>query len=262
MTKFLITILHKLHLFDSLKIIKDKYFRLHRSKEDFKKRKKFYSQFINEGNLCFDVGANYGNRTEAFLALRCKVVAIEPQPKTYNFLKKKYGKKIILIDKALGSNSGEAILYLSSSSSLTSVSEEWINKVSNGRFSGSSWNRRIKVPMTTLDSLINEYGKPQFCKIDVEGYELEVIKGLSEPIDYISFEFTIPEFTEKAVEVIKYLDSLGNIKCNYSSGETLELGLESWLDPAEFIKNFNQLNSYGIKDGDIYIKFIPPTLNE
>ena len=35
-----------------------------------------------------------------------------------------------------------------------------------------------------------EFGKPAFCKIDVEGYEYKVIKGLSEPLNTVSFEFT------------------------------------------------------------------------
>ena len=53
--------------------------------------KAFYGDFIKTGNLVFDVGANYGNRVEIFVALGAKVVAIEPQLKCVKFLKKKYG---------------------------------------------------------------------------------------------------------------------------------------------------------------------------
>jgi len=44
--------------------------------------------------------------------------------------------------------------------------------------------------MVTLDAAtIETFGKPFYCKIDVEGWELDVLKGLSQPIPLISFEF-------------------------------------------------------------------------
>jgi FkbM family methyltransferase len=51
----------------------------------------------------------------------------------------------------------------------------------SGRFSEFEWNDELEVPMRTLDELIREYGVPDFCKIDVEGYEFGVIQGLSRP---------------------------------------------------------------------------------
>ena len=36
----------------------------------------FYRQFVTEGDLCFDVGANVGRRTRTFLKLKAKVVAV------------------------------------------------------------------------------------------------------------------------------------------------------------------------------------------
>ena len=153
-------------------------------------------------------------------------------------------------------------LFISNSTSLTSASKEWVDQVSKGRFSKASWNSQIFVPVTTLDHLIVKYGKPAFCKIDVEGYELQVIKGLSEPIHIISFEYTIPEFIDKAIMCINYLNTIGKIECNYSVGETLQLALDSWLEPEKFISSFNQLHLNGIIDGDIYVRFIPKISNE
>ena len=48
----------------------------------FNKRrlKRFYAQFIQPGDLCFDLGAHLGNRANAWLALGAKIVAVEPQP--------------------------------------------------------------------------------------------------------------------------------------------------------------------------------------
>ena len=42
--------------------------------------RRFYSQFVTSGSLCFDVGAHAGNRVRCWLQLNARVVAIEPQP--------------------------------------------------------------------------------------------------------------------------------------------------------------------------------------
>ena len=38
-----------------------------------------YRQFIRKGDLCIDVGANIGDKTDLFLRLGASVIAIEPQ---------------------------------------------------------------------------------------------------------------------------------------------------------------------------------------
>ena len=65
-------------------------------------RRKFYEQFIHPGDLCFDVGANIGNRTVIFLELGAKVIAIEPQKECYEKLTKRCGDKIELVKKGVG----------------------------------------------------------------------------------------------------------------------------------------------------------------
>ena len=249
-------ILQKLDFYDSLKLLKNKYFKSESEKINEQKRIIFYSQFINKDDLCFDIGANYGNRSEVFLKLGAKVVAFEPQPKPLKFLKRKFSNRIIIEDKALGSKQGKSNLFISTATSLTSMSEEWIERVKRGRFKHEKWNKIIEVEVTTLDKLIDKYGKPDFCKIDVEGYEFEVLMGLTQPIGIISFEFTIPEFVNRAIKCINHLNSLGIVLCNYSPGETLKLALGKWLYPKEFIDLFKTLSSRGIIDGDIYLKFL------
>lgn len=255
MKKKIIEILHKLGLFAKLKFIKDKIYINKIERDLYKKRLLFYSSFIKKGSFCFDIGANLGNRSDVFLTLGCKVLAVEPQPELVKYLKQKFKDSIKIIPKAIGATEGTANLYLSADSPLSSLSSEWINELKKGRFSQVEWNNTIQVEITTLDNLIKEFGKPDFCKIDVEGYELEVLKGLSEKIELISFEFTLPEFKERAIECVKYLEKFGDCKCNYSAGETLVLDIPKWLEVEEFLNIFENLSDSGIMDGDIYVRY-------
>ena len=218
---------------------------------------RFYSQFINQGDLCFDVGANLGNKTETFLKLGATVVAIEPQSVCMQQLKKKYHKnsRVILIQKALGEKEGERELFLSPAHTISSMSKEWINSVkSSVRFRNYTWNKSVTVPMTTLDKLIEEIGKPSFCKIDVEGFEFQVLKGLSQPIRTLSFEFT-PEFIDSAIHCIEHLSKIGLVKFNYSVGESMRLALPTWVTNDEMCKILTNLPDKTIF-GDVYAKNI------
>jgi FkbM family methyltransferase len=46
----------------------------------------------------------------------------------------------------------------------------------------------MTVPVTTLDKAIDEFGVPTFCKIHVEGFESDALKGLSKPIPLLALD--------------------------------------------------------------------------
>ena len=97
---------------------------------------------------------------------------------------------------------------------ISTFTEHW----KTGRFSESNWDKKITVDVTTLDSLIQKFGNPKYIKIDVEGFEHDVILGLTKKTGIISFEFT-SEFIEDAFKSMDYLISLGYTDFNYSMGE-------------------------------------------
>jgi FkbM family methyltransferase len=259
MRKVIKKTLNAIGILGPLTNFKHNYFPTEGQKEELKAhpaRLKFYSQFIKPGNLCFDVGANMGNRTKVFLDLKAKVVAIEPQKDCYDVLKVKYGNRINLITKGLGQKEGIETFFLSSSTEFSSFAKDWVDSVQQGRFSGvHNWNKTETIEMTTLDKLIKEFGRPDFCKIDVEGYELEVLKGLTQPVKLISIEYTVPEQTEKSVACIEYLNTIGKIKCNYSKWETMEFFLPQWISAPEIISIIRSEEFQATRWGDIYITF-------
>lgn len=130
-----------------------------------------YAPFIHPGDLCFDIGAHLGDRLRAWSRLGAWVIALEPHPDMMNWLRRWYGKKknILLLEQAVGAHAGNATLWMSHlTPSISTISQEWRTTVSqNRRFAGARWNEQKSVPVTTLDALIDRYGKPAFCKIDV-----------------------------------------------------------------------------------------------
>lgn len=240
-----------------LKFFRRRFFPSHSQLEEDRQipaKMSFYGQFIRPGALCFDVGANIGNRTEVFLKLGARVVAVEPQKDCARMLRIRFGKKITLINKALGDAVKTGVLFKSDSSEISSMSRDWIDAVSKSRFSTRKWDRRESVSMATLDSLISLYGLPDFCKIDVEGFEREVLSGLSKPIPCLSFEYTIPERLDSIGNCFHELQRIGEFECNYTTGESMELVLSHWISPGEMMTTMERISKETLF-GDIYVRF-------
>lgn len=224
-------------------------------KERQQQRGDFYKGFVKEGNLCFDIGANLGNRITPLLHLKAKVVAAEPQHKCAAYLRKKFGNRIQLIEKGIGSKEEIRDFYMSDADVLSSFSKEWIDSVKQKRFKRYHWQKPVKMEMTTLDILIKKYGIPDFIKIDVEGFEAEVLKGLSHKIKMISYEYTTPEQTTKAIECIVLLSKISpSLTCNYCIGEEMHFALNNWLTDIEMIEMIKSDAFTSTRFGDIYVK--------
>jgi FkbM family methyltransferase len=224
-----------------------------------KEQSRFYKQFIAKNDLVYDVGCNIGSRTKIFLNLGAKVVGFEPQAELCNFLQDhlKRNKSFSLEKTALGSTSDIREIKISNAHVLSSMSDRWIHATQkSGRFKNYNWDNTEKVPVTTLDEKIQVYGTPSYIKIDVEGYEFEVLKGLSVPVQNISIEFTAEDI-ENSYNCIDYISTLGDFFFNYSTGENLILTDQNWKSTDNIKHCLKKLCDKENKAwGDVYAKLI------
>lgn len=212
------------------------------------KRRSFFSQFLTPGDLCFDIGANRGDITEIFLDLGCKVVAVEPQSHCVEVLKGRFGhnKSFKIIPAAVGSKLGRADIHICEGADyISTLSTKWMKESSFAK--DWKWNRSENVPLITLDYLLKEHGTPAFCKIDVEGWEIEVLCGLSTPIPLLSFEFTGKCFRPELIKCLEKLATIGNYRFNFSQGENWKLLMQRWESSTSLVESLDEL-----KDSDFW----------
>lgn len=117
--------------------------------------------------------------------------------------------------------------------SVSSLSADWVQRVgATEGFLQVRWDEQEPVELTTLDALIGEHGMPQFCKLDIEGYELEALKGLSQPIAALSFEY-LPAAMDLALACIQYLANLDSYEFNLVESEVPAYASPNWMAAAD-----------------------------
>ena len=209
-------------------------------------------RYVNKGDIVFDIGAHHGEKSIKLVQYCSKLVLVEPQPDCLKVLKKKFlnFKNVEIIPYGVSSKKEILNLKINSQNPLVSTfSDHW----DKGRFSNKYWDKSIKIQTTTIDQLIKDYGKPKFIKIDVEGFELNVLKGLKEKTGIISFEFT-SEFFEEAIKCLDHLNQLGYESFNFSEGERKKF-YTNWSTKKNTLNLLNKL-ILSNRDfwGDIYAK--------
>jgi FkbM family methyltransferase len=214
----------------------------------------FYSELLPKGALVFDIGANIGTMTRLFLSLGARVVAVEPNPDCARHIElTTSGDSVEVLQAAAGETNGLAILKVSDrKDKMSSLSDEWRDAVSreNAVYAGM-WKREVTVPTVTLDTLIKRYGEPRYIKIDVEGYEERVVKGLSQCPSLLSFEFNrvFLEPALRAVDGAIFDDAV----FNYTLIDPARFELEEWVGRSELRKAIVGLEE-GRGLGDIFVR--------
>lgn len=217
--------------------------------------RRLYAPFVREGDLVFDVGAHLGDRSVAFAALGARVIAFEPQPRIAHWLRRLVGRyeRITVREEAVGAQPGTEHLAISRRTpTVSTLSGSWRTQLTrtNAGFRSVRWEESVPVPVVTLDGLIESYGVPTFCKIDVEGYEAEVLAGLSQSVAGLSVEFVAGQL-DVAAACVARLQELGSYRFNVVPGERRTFAFEAWMDSEAAIA-WIESGAGGVASGDIY----------
>jgi FkbM family methyltransferase len=216
--------------------------------------RRFYSRFVTPGSLCFDVGAHAGNRVRCWLELGARVVAVEPQADFVRLLQRFYGRNpnVEIVPAALGRTVGAATLLVSERTpTVTTLSRTWVDRVrEEPSFARVRWDGEQRVDVLTLQTLISRFGRPQFVKIDVEGYEAEVLAGLDVAVPSLSFEL-LPAARAVALDCVHSLAALGDYRFNWSTGESHRMLSADWVD-AHAVRGFIERLPADSPSGDVY----------
>ncbi len=200
--------------------------------QEHEKEVTFYRSFLpNHCPLIFDIGAFDGHKTAAFLDIADKVVSCEPDTFNFRTLRIRFRNNrsaVLLENQALSDHTGTETYYVHhAGSAFNTLNPKWkqiLEADEKSRFNETiRFNETVTVRLTTLDQLISQYGRPSFIKIDVEGYELSVLKGLTQKVPYISFECLLPDCKTELLDCLHHLYQLDNkVVFNCAADEKLE----------------------------------------
>lgn len=221
-----------------------------------------HARFLRKGDLAFDIGAHVGDRVASFRRLGARAVAVEPQPALARTLRLLFvlDRGVTVEQVAVGRAEGEIELKLNlPNPTVATASDDFIHAAEGAPgWEEQRWTRSIRVPLTTLDALIARHGEPRFVKIDVEGFEDEVLAGLTRPLASLSLEFTTIH-RKVAIAAIRRLEGLGAYRFNAALGESQKLEHKEPLDAAAMIRWIESL-PIEANSGDVYASLDPQLL--
>lgn len=160
-------------------------------------------------NGVLHVGAHQGQEYSSYTKLEINpIVFVEPLPHVFKNLIENVGHNCVCINTALGNTVGQAEMFVDEAN--TGGSSSVLKpKIHLSQYPHITFPKKIEVPITKVDLL--DIPKCNFMNIDVQGYELEVLKGAENylnSVDYVMLEVNRDEVYEncaKVEEIDEYL---------------------------------------------------------
>jgi len=194
----------------------------------------------------FDIGAYKGSFTDFLLKNGAdKVYAFEPNTNLYRMLVEKYknNDNVKVYNCLVGDKNEKKLFYLSKyHHTISTACEEFLKR---SRFTNKldennipyTWNDPIDMGCYKLDTVFKNIGIPDFIKIDVEGFEYEVISGISKIEKPVTLVFEIQEeLIHKTKKCFEHLNSIGFKKFQFIENDIFNGLPDSYL-------NYNDLKA-------------------
>jgi FkbM family methyltransferase len=226
--------------------------------EQHLQERQFYGRFVKRGDLVFDIGANKGAKAAALLSLGARVIAVEPNPVCTRAILEGNSRAVargsLQVEcAAVAAQPGEIILTIfDSEADMTSGSAEFLKYA---RTVGYKEACTMTATSTTLDKLIERFGLPAFLKIDVEGMDANVLRGLSSKPCYLSFEYnTAGPLLENTRECFGQAVRLGFTEANFTEATAPKLLFDSWMGIQTALSQLEKWRANEDRWGDVVLR--------
>lgn len=211
---------------------------------------RLYSPFVSPGSLCFDIGAHRGLKTKLFRELGASVIAVEPDSDCIAAITDAFqgDARVVVVEAACGEADRRKTFFACPLNPQNStLSRRFVE--TSGYMVEFQMEEPREVTLVKLDTLIQRYGRPDFCKIDCEGYEPEVLSGLSQPLPVLSFEFRRSD-RDTAFRCVERLSTLNFNRFNLVAATIESLELETWCSASELVRALDRNKVPSV--GDIF----------
>ena len=218
-----------------------------------KQEEEFYRKLLvglKRGDTIFDIGANEGAKTDVFLRLGAKVVSLEPDDACLSVLRDRFLRyrlkpsRVSLVGKAVSDRNGTEQMWIDGpGSAVNTMNRKWADHLKDTKDSfkyghcGLEFSQSKSVETTSIEELVKLYGAPFFIKIDVEGHELSVLRGMRQAVPFLSFEVNLSTLRQEGLECARMLGELEpGGRFNYTPDCGAGMTLPEWLALDEFCR--------------------------
>jgi|GEM_PF-1068189 len=198
---------------------------------------------IRSGDLVFEIGSFDGAIAETLHSLGAKVIMAEPQPEMCKKIRKRFENKDnwSLEQAGVGEAEGHMPFQISANLMASTFSKKFAEM--SMKEDKQTYRDAGLIRITTLDAMIKKHGLPKYIKIDAEGYELQILKGLHSPVDFVCFEFHRSANSDVAL----CLKELKRLSSDYVY--SLATTPDEWLSEKTILERIKNENTRG---GDIF----------